>query len=126
MTAPGTRSLGLDDAVREVALTCKHAKPRLGGMPIHIHTVTADDTPDGVGDFVCPIAVGTFEYPCQLAEHDDGNRHGLAALDDTGGRLSLGLVVPRQVADQHIGIDTMLNGGRVLIASRISSSETGR
>ena len=115
-----------NDAVGKVTAAREHAKASLRGLPIHIHVATRGDAPDGVGDFVRSITVGTLQHPGQFTEHDGGNRDDLAALDNSGGRFSLGFVVPCQVTHQHIGIDGDAQRRPASIASRISSSETGR
>src|SRR5574343_1107058 len=81
-----------------------------------------------------PVAVGRFQYPHQFDQH--GRRCGVVAglLQECGGGLILGFIVPQQEAGANVGIQgnhqacfeaSSLAFARALRAARISSSDVG-
>jgi hypothetical protein len=124
--ALGTIGLVPDDTVGKVTAAREHRDSRLGGGAFDFDRTDGDKAVEDIDDLRARVSIRTFQHPYQFAQYDRRHDDRIRRFDRVGSFDGLRLVVPCQITDEDVRIDGDPQRSPISIASRISSSETGR
>jgi hypothetical protein len=114
-----------NDAVGKVADTPKHRDRGLGGGTLDFDGTDGGKAAEDVDDLRAGVSVCTLQHPHQFAQDDRRHNNRIGPFDRVGGCGGLFLIVPGQIADEDVPIESDLRRpSPASIASCISSSDT--
>jgi len=122
-----TVSFVANDAVRKVAATGEHRDPGFGGGTLDFDRTYGGEAAEDVDNLGATVSVCPLQHPDQFAQDYRRHDYRVRPFDRARGFAGLPFIVPCQITDKNIRIDSDSHrSSPASIASCISSSDTGR